>query len=90
MKNARLNLENAAVIAISDWVSANLSSNERKAMTTSIANDVAQIFIDITEPEARLEAINQKLLVQFADLGLPIDASFSELFANRSNIIAGY
>lgn len=83
MKNARLKLENAAVIAISDWVNANFSSNERKTMTTSIANDVAQIFIDITEPEARLEAINQKLLVQFADLGLPIDASFSELFANR-------
>jgi hypothetical protein len=83
MKNARLKLENAAIIAIADWVNMNLSKAERTAMTTSIAQDTAQIFLDITDPQACLEAVNEKLLLEFEEVGLTIDPSFSELFANK-------
>ncbi len=83
MENARLKLENAAVIAIADWVGANMSQDERAAMTTAIANDITQIFGDVAEPQARLEAIDEKLLAKFGEFGLAIDPSFCELFAHK-------
>ena len=83
MKNARLKLENAAIIAIADWANANLSGVERASMTASIAESTAQIYLDITDPQARLEAVNEELLSQFEELGLTIDPAFSELFANK-------
>ena len=83
MENVKMKLETAAIIAIGDWFSANLTSDQRNTLTNAIASDITQVFADVSDNDARLNTVNQNLLARFESLDLSLDKSLCEIFARK-------
>lgn len=83
MESVKWRLENAASVAISDFVATNLSDSQRASITKKIASDTSQVLHDVTETQDRIQALSEKLLERFDEYDLSVDPSISQLFAYR-------
>ncbi len=83
MESVKWRLENAASVAISDFVATNLSYSQRASITTTIASDTAQVLRDVAETQARIQALSEKLMERFDEYDLSVDSSISLLFAYK-------